>query len=233
MGNMNEGKVIMLVEDDQDILWGNQQVLKEEGYTVITAETIADLFIGLDTTPPDLIILDLKLPDGNSLDFMPEIRAKTSVPILILTANVERNTRLAGLKAGGDDYITKPFDIDELCQRVAAFFRREDMHSSKPPADKYICGLLMFDLLANQAYVSGVSMELSGKEFAFLHLFARNEEKTLPNEFIYETIWKQKMLAEDQSVRNTVHRLRKKLESSKSGYDIVSTKGEGYTFIKG
>ena len=230
---MNDKKMILLVEDDPDILWTNEMAFESEGYNVITAESIAETFSRLDEYRPDLIILDLILPDGNSLDIMPEIRKKTSAPILILTALVEKDERLAGLKAGGDDYIKKPYDIDELCARAAAFLRREAMHGSKPPADTFTYGSITLDLLANQAYVNEESMELSGKEFAMLQIFVKNEDKTLTKEYLYEAIWKQEMFGDDKPVRDTVYRLRKKLETSNSGYDIVSTRREGYMFIEG
>ena len=230
---MKDKKTILLVEDDPDILWTNEKVLKSEGYTVITAETIKGTLARLDESPPDLVVLDLKLPDGNSLDIMPEIRKKTSAPILILTALIEKDERLYGLKAGGDDYITKPYDIDELCARVAAFLRREEMHGSKPPADTFSFGPITLNLVANQAYANGESMELSGKEFAMLRIFVKNEDKTITKECLYEAIWKQEMFDDDKPIRDTVYRLRKKLESSKSGYDIVSARGEGYMFTEG
>jgi len=206
---------------------------ESESYDVLTAESIAETLTRLDENRPDLIILDLILPDGNSLDSMPEIRKKTSAPILILTALVEKDERLAGLKAGGDDYIKKPYDIDELCARAAAFLRREEMHVNKPPADTFTYGTITLDIVANQAYVSGESMELSGKEFALLQIFVKNEEKPLTKEYLYETIWKQEMFGDDKPVRDAVYRLRKKLETSDSGYDIVSNRREGYMFILG
>jgi len=230
---MGNNKTILLVEDDPDILWTNEMAFESEGYDVVTAESIAETLKKLDESNPDLVILDLILPDGNSLDSMPEIRKRTSAPILILTALVEKDERLAGLKAGGDDYIKKPYDIDELCARAAAFLRREEMHGSKPPADTFTYGTITLDLVANQAYVGGESMDLSGKEFAMLQIFVKNEEKTLTKEYLYEAIWKQEMFGDDKPIRDTVYRLRKKLETSNSGYDILSTRREGYIFVEG
>jgi len=107
------------------------------------------------------------------------------------------------------------------------------MHVNKPPADTFTYGTITLDIVANQAYVSGESMELSGKEFALLQIFVKNEEKPLTKEFLYETIWKQEMFGDDKPVRDAVYRLRKKLETSDSGYDIVSNRREGYMFILG
>ena len=224
---------ILLVEDDPDIMWVNKDVFESDGYTVITAGSIKETLLRLREANPDLIILDLKLPDGNSLDYMSEIRTSSDSPILMLTAMVEKDDRIAGLRAGGDDYISKPYDIEELCARVAAFLRREELHCSKPPADTFKYGPFLLDIVASQAYMNGESLDLSGKEFSMLQIFVKNEDKPLSKDYLYETIWKQEMLGDDKPIRDIVYRLRKKLESSKSGYDIVSTRGEGYTFIEG
>jgi len=225
-------KTILLVEDDPDIMWVNTSVFKSEGYIVVTAGTLAEAFAKLDASVPDAIVLDLKLPDGNALDVIPAIKQKTTAPILILTALIEKADRLAGLRAGGDDYIAKPYDIDELCERVAAFLRREEMHGKKPPADTFTCGSIALNIIANQAYVNGESMELGVKEFALLHFFVRNEGRTLTKETLYETVWNQRLSGDDRVLRTTVSRLRAKLEAAGSGYDIVSTRGEGYTFVE-
>jgi len=119
---------ILLVEDDPDIMRANAQIFRSEGYSMVTAGSLAEALSRLDTNSPDVIILDLKLPDGNALDILPEIKKKTNAPVLILTAMIEQEDRLAGLRAGGDDYITKPYDIDELCARVYAFTHCDEMH---------------------------------------------------------------------------------------------------------
>jgi len=230
---MENRKTILLVEDDPEIMKTNTYIFKSEGYSMLTAGTLAEALSHLDNASPDVIVLDLKLPDGNALDILPEIKKRTAAPILMLTAMVEKEERLAGLRAGGDDYITKPYDIDELCARVAAFIRREEMRKKMPPSDTFTHATITLDIVIGQAYVDGESMELTQKEFAMLRLFAKNEDKILTKEFIYETIWKQEMFEDDKSVRNTISKLRKKLETSRSGYDIVATKGKGYTFIEG
>ncbi|MCL2757560.1 MAG: response regulator transcription factor [Coriobacteriia bacterium] len=226
---MSERKTILLVEDNPDILWANHAVFQSAGYAVFTAENLAEARQRLVQEPLDAIVLDLILPDGNALDFVPEIRAITTAPILMLTALTDIDDRLAGFQAGGDDYITKPYDIDELAARVEAFIRREKLHTEKPP-EKLSCGPITLDLVANQAYINGENMQLAGKEFALLHLFARNRDSTMSKETIYETIWKLPLAGDDTALKNTVYRLRKKLEATQSGFDILMSRGEGYTF---
>lgn len=221
-----------MVEDDPDILWTNKSMFVSQGYAVVTAESLLEARVRLDETPPDVIVLDVMLPDGNGLDFIPEIRKITTAPILMLTALSEKDNRLAGLLAGGDDYISKPYDIDELCAKVAAFLRRDEMLSQKPPADTFMHGPITLDIMANQAYINGESMELSVKEFSLLHFFVKNEGKILTKEALYEAIWKQELCGDDRAVRIAVSRLRKKLETSNCEYDILGARSEGYVFIE-
>ena len=230
---MHEKKTILLVEDEPGIMWVNSSMFKELGFDVIAAESLAETRARLADSSPDLIVLDLMLPDGNSLDFMPELRKKTTAPVLMLTALVKKDDRLAGLRAGGDDYITKPYDNEELCARVAAFLRRDEMLSKKAPADTFVHGPITLNIVANQAYIDGKSMELAGKEFSLLQIFVKNEGKTLTKEYLYGIVWKQELCDDDRVIRSTISRLRKKLETANCGYDIVSARIEGYVFIEG
>ncbi|MCL2813495.1 MAG: response regulator transcription factor [Oscillospiraceae bacterium] len=230
---MRDKKTILLVEDEPGIMWVNSSMFKELGYEVISAESLAETRARLADSSPDVIVLDLMLPDGNALDFMPELRKKTTAPVLMLTALIKKDERLAGLRAGGDDYITKPYDNEELCARVAAFLRRDDMMNKKPPSDIFRHDSITLNIVAKQAYMGGKSMELSGKEFSLLQIFVKNEDKTLTKEYLYEAVWEQKLCDDDRVIRSTICRLRKKLEKANCRYDIVSTRGEGYIFIKG
>ncbi|MDR0489650.1 MAG: response regulator transcription factor [Oscillospiraceae bacterium] len=229
---MDEKKKVLLVEDNPDILWANHAVFKSAGYAVYTAESLSEARRRLSEDIPDAIVLDLILPDGSALDFVSEIRSITDAPILMLTALNDKDDRLAGFRAGGDDYITKPYDMDELVARVDAFLRREKLRAVKP-LEKLTCGPITLDTVSNQAYVNGNNLQLAGKEFALLYLFVRNREKTVSKEFIYETIWNLPLAGDDTALKNTVYRLRKKLETSESGYEIFSSRGEGYTFTTG
>ena len=226
---MDKRKTILLIEDNPDILWANHAIFQSEGFTVFTAENLAEARCRLLQEPLDAIVLDLILPDGNALDFVPEIRSITTAPILMLTALTDKDDRLAGLQAGGDDYITKPYDIEELVARVQAFIRRERLHAEKP-LEKLVCGPIILDVVANQAYVNGKNMQLAGKEFALLHLFARNRDTVMSKETLYEIIWKLPLAGDDTAIKNSVYRLRKKLETTQSGFDILVSRGEGYTF---
>ena len=219
------------MEDNPDILWANHAIFSAEGYEVSTAESIAEARLRITERPPDAIVLDLLLPDGNSLDYLAEFRLLCDAPILILSALSEKDERLAGLRNGGDDYITKAYDIDELVARVEAFLRREERQAQRSP-ERIRCGVITLDLVASQAFVRDTNLLLAGKEFALLHLFVRNKGKMLSRELLYEAIWKLPLAGDDTALKNTIYRLRRKLESSRSGFDIVMSRGEGYSFIE-
>lgn len=226
----NAERTILLVEDNPDILWANNALFAAQGYKTITAETIHEALDSLIETQPDVIVLDLMLPDGNALDYMPRIRAKTTAPILILTAMSEKDIRITSLRAGGDDYITKPYDIDELLARVEAFLRREAIYAKKTLADMFNLGPLQLDIIASQAYTNNTNMQLTPKEFSVLLLLAQNEDKPLQAETIYREAWKQQMAGDDSAVKIIISRLRKKLEPTDIA--IITSRGEGYRLYR-
>lgn len=221
--------IILLVEDNIAILEANKRVLSKAGYTVLTAKTLADARADLQKQTPDTIVLDICLPDGNGLDFISEIRAITAAPVLILTSLSEKDERINGLRAGGDDYITKPYDVDELRERVAAFLRRDTLiRETQPPQSTIICGPLTLDITSSQAFVNGTDLLLAGKEFALLLLFVKNEGVTIKSEELYQKVWKRPMLEDANALKVAVSRLRKKLIDT--DFDIMTVRGEGYLF---
>jgi len=137
-----ESGIVLLLEDNRKILDLNRKMLEEEGIMVLTAETVATARQRVRCVIPDVVVLDIMLPDGSGLDFLAELReGGIDVPALFLTAKAERADIIAGLTAGGNDYITKPYDIDEFCMRVTGFLRltgamrkRESQSDRTPPA---------------------------------------------------------------------------------------------------
>jgi DNA-binding response OmpR family regulator len=222
---MNESGVILLVEDNLKILDANRRILSENGYVVLTADTLQKARKHLKTTDPDVVVLDIMLPDGNGLDFLSELRETCAAPVLFLTAKDEREDKLKGLRAGGNDYITKPYDIDEFRERVVNFLR----FARRPPPRTKI-GALELDVAASMAFLNGEDMALSPKEFALLRLFVQNEGIALSADCLYEKVWKAVMGEDTQAVRSSVSRLRAKLNDS--GFTITSQRNEGYCFEK-
>jgi DNA-binding response OmpR family regulator len=198
-----------------------------EGYRVLTALTLEGARKHLEEESPDLILLDVMLPDGDGMDFCREIAETVDSHILFLTGKGRQEDRLRGLEYGGDDYITKPYVPDELLLRIKSAMRRRRKMVSKVPR-RLLLGALELDIAANQAFLNGEDILLTQKEFALLLLFAQNENKTMGADELYEMVWRRPMNDDNSAVKNAVSRLRKKLAGS--AYSIESSRRSGYCF---
>lgn len=216
-------KRILLVEDNEQIMQGNERMLKRRGYEVTCALTLADARKAVKTRMPDLFVLDIMLPDGSGLDFMAELRKYSQTPILLLTGLTTPEDIVRGLTAGGDDYLPKPYDFGVLLARVEALLRRaqqvpECIHK----------GRLRLDVTADVATLDGTDLMLSQKEFSLLLIFVQNEERFIGAEYLYEKVWNQAMAGNSNTLKTTINRLREKIKGS--GYRIAWSRGEGYCF---
>jgi DNA-binding response OmpR family regulator len=221
-----EQRTILLVEDNEDLNEINRRTLEREGYEVLTALTLAAARAHLSHADPDVILLDVLLPDGNGIDFCGEIQERTQAHIIFLTSRIEHETRLRGLDTGGDYYMTKPYKLDEMLSSVRAALRRR----KKAQAKRLTFGNLALDMGLNRAFVDGADLNLTPREFALLRLLAENEDKTLDTAYIYQAAWGLPMGADKNAIRMTAYRLRHKLEQA--GYHILAKRNEGYTFTK-
>lgn len=221
-------KTILLVEDNERLNEINRRALEADGCEVLTASTLAQARAHLKARRVELILLDVMLPDGDGIAFCGEIRRQTDAHILFLTSKLAHNDKIRGLETGGDDYITKPYKLGELLSRVRAALRRRAMSASSSPAHTITREPLVLDTLSGQAFLNGVDMQLSQKEFAVLRVLVENEGKNLSKESVYQTVWGQPMNDDDTAVKTAVSRLRKKLEGG--GFGITALRGEGYRF---
>lgn len=217
------GKVL-LVEDNRELNENNSRALKMMGYDVHPALTLKAAREYLAGHDPDIILLDVMLPDGDGMDFCSEIRGSTRAHILFLTAKTEQADTLRGLNSGGDDYITKPFHPKELLARVEAVMRRRNM------TDKLKKGSLTLDVLAGQAFVGNTDLLLQPREFAALHMLVQREGEIIDAETLYEKAWGRPLAGDRNTLQVTVSKLRKKLVPA--GYDIAAERGKGYIFTK-
>ena len=221
--------VILLIEDNENVLYANRLILEEPGHKVLCAQNLAEARELLKTEQPDVAVVDIMLPDGNGLEFMPELRAMRNIPVLFLTGKTENEDMLAGLQAGGNDYITKPYRTDEFKARVEAALRWE--HAKREERmEKVEVGPIKLDLLSTRATLEETDLELTGREFDLLLLLIQNEDKVLRAEYIYERVWAQSMNDDKNTLQATISRLRKKIESA--GFKIVSVRGTGYQFVR-
>lgn len=214
---------ILLVEDNPHIMKINAQLLTLRGYQVLQAETAAQAREQLRWHPVDLIVLDILLPDGSGLELCRELKAQRPIPILFLTALGENQDVVEGLRAGGDDYLAKPYDLEVLVARIEARLR-----AAQEVRRYFGYGGLKLDLLTMTGYVNGKDIQLTQKEFTALLLLARAAERKVSQEELMEALWGPDAHAESCALWTLISRLRKKLNSQESRLEISSLRGGGY-----
>jgi len=218
---------ILLVEDNPHIQQANKRALAMRGYHVLEAETLAQGRKLLLKEQPDLIVLDVMLPDGSGLGMCKEIRQGSNIPILFLSGLKEEKEIVDGFESGGDVYLTKPYGLNVLVKNVEALLNR-----SRDIPDTLVKGRLILNIVPNTVTFDGKDLDIkSGKEFEVLFYLAKREDKIISAEQIYEQVWGQSALGDDTAVRNIVSKIRKKLEAS--GYTITTEHGKGYVFERG
>lgn len=225
---MDRGRKILLVEDNRQINEINSRALLRAGYFVQAAETLADARRLLQADRFDAIILDIGLPDGSGISLCREIRDETTAPILFLTAKTGHEDILEGLSVGGDDYLVKPYDLNILLAKIAAFFRRDEISRRvMGHADRLTVESLTLDLHSRRAFVNGRDILLTPKEFFLLLLLAQNVGTVLAKEHLFRAVWQQPSNQDTRIIKNHISAIRKKLEHS--GLEIVAHRGNGYS----
>lgn len=218
---------ILAVDDELNILELIKLYIEREGYPVETASQGKEALTKLVHFNPDLVILDLMLPDMDGLEICRQIRSRSSIPILMLTARKEDVDKIVGLEMGADDYLTKPFNPRELIARIKAILRRYQAGSQR--GDLIKLGKLQIDLAGHEAILEGKAIALRTKEFALLATFAQNPGIVLSREKLLEMVWGFDYYGETRTVDVHVNHLREKLEGS--GVGIETYRGTGYKLI--
>jgi len=220
---------LLLIEDEADVLEINRDYFKSKGYETVCATTLAAARFALEEHAPDLILLDVMMPDGSGFDFCGELRAKTNAPIIFLTCRNENESVVKGLLQGGDDYVTKPYDLNVLSARVAAQLRRNGFLSAGvielPP--------LSVDFLAGMAVLDGERIPLTLKELQLLGCFALFAGQRLSTEDIYRRAWGEQSPGASGTVKAHVANLRRKLRLDEGGWFELASAGKSeYIFSK-
>lgn len=212
---------LLVVEDATDLAQAVCAHLRDAGYTVDLAATAEQADVALRGTDYGLALLDLGLPDGDGLDILRSLRARRSkIPVLITTARDRITQRIAGLDAGADDYLVKPYDLDEMLARISAILRRAD--DDRLPTRHF--GQLQIIPATQTVLVSGTATPLTRKEWAILDRLSRRPEQTVPKADLEETLYGFGEEVESNAIEVHVSRLRAKL-----GHDAVQTmRGFGY-----
>lgn len=228
-------KLILIVDDEKPIVDILKFNLKKEGFETIEAydgQTGLELAL---TKNPDLILLDVMLPEMDGFSVCREVRAKSQVPIILLTAREEEVDKVLGLELGADDYITKPYSVRELLARIKANLRRTFKKTTEPADENEILvySRLVIDLERFSVTKEDKPVELTIREFELLKFLASQPDKIFSREKLLEKVWGYEYYGDVRTVDVTVRRLREKIEDNPGEPDFVITKrGLGYYFNK-
>ncbi|PUA38038.1 DNA-binding response regulator [Paenibacillus elgii] len=228
---MSINKKVLIIDDEEAILKLVATVLRKEGIEhVITATTAEDGFAQFQLKQPDLVLLDIMLPDGEGYDVCRQIRAISKVPILFLSAKTEEIDKILGFAIGGDDYITKPFSPKELAYRVKAQLRRADYMQPEAVKDTVLtAGPFALNEQKAELLKNGTSIELKPKELGLMMYFLQHVNKVISKERLYDAVWGEDFIGIDNTVMVHIRRLREKIEEqpSQPRY-LITVKGLGY-----
>lgn len=221
---------ILVVDDDPAILRSLRTNLAVRGYAVVTAETGEATLEQVEMTSPDLVILDLMLPGMSGLEVCSAIRQHSQAPILVLSARGQERTKVRALDLGADDYLTKPFGMDELLARVRALLRRPS--ASAPPSGMLEVGDLTIDLSTRQAARNGTELDLTAREFDVLAYMMLYAGRVVTHRLLLEAVWGPEYGDSTHYLRVFINRLRRKIEDDPARpRHIVTEPGVGYLLL--
>ena len=222
---------ILVVDDEVLLVKGIRFNLQNEGYDVITGSDGLEALHLVQSEKPDLVILDVMMPNMDGMTACGKIREFSDVPIILLTAKTDDMDKLMGFDHGADDYITKPFNILELKARIRALLRRTGNTEKQSSDNNLIAGNIMLDLDARNAYRAGQMVDLTAKEFDVIEFLMRNPNRVYSRESLLDTIWAYEYRSDIRTVDVHIRRLREKLEDNPAEPKHILTKwGVGYYF---
>ena len=218
---------ILVVDDEEQIRRALKSILSTRGYILEMATTGEEALLKAIDAPPDLVILDLALPDRSGIDVCRELRTWMSAPILVLSVRANESDKIEALDEGADDYLTKPFSAGELLARIRALLRRAAALTSPPPV--IVSGDLEIDIARRRVTVNGEQMALTPTEFDILAYLARNAGLVVTQKMILQEVWGPEWVEDAQTLRVHVSNLRKKIEPHPGGPRYIITEpGVGF-----
>ena len=220
---------VLVVDDDRSLLRALRLGLQSEGHEVTTAETGEQGLSQTALLAPDVVVLDIGLPDIDGLTVCRRIRQWSDVPIIILSATGDENRKIAALDGGANDYVTKPFSMGELEARIRVVVRTRVVEPAEGESE-IRCGDLEIDLIHHDVKYKGADIALTAKEFEVLSFLARHAGRTCTHQMILSAVWGVGYTREAQYIHAYVHRLRQKLDDEE-GLVLCTVPGIGY-FLK-
>jgi two-component system KDP operon response regulator KdpE len=220
---------VLVVDDEAQILRALRVVLRDAGFEVVPAETVAEALDHAAVRPPQAAIVDLVLPDGDGIELTRRLREWSDMPILVLSAVGEEEQKVRALEAGADDYVTKPFGTRELVARLQAALRRAGRGETEPALT--LNGLEV-DLAARTVRRDGEPVHLTPIEFDLLRVLVRNRGRLMTHRALLKEVWGPEYVDDIQPLRTHIARLRAKIESGDANAPrcIVTDPGVGYRF---
>lgn len=220
---------ILIADDDKSIVELMRLYLEKEGYTCITAENGKIALKKFKTDTPDLIILDIMMPEVDGWQVCREIRKSSNVPIIMLTAKGETFDKVLGLELGADDYMVKPFETKELIARIKAVLRRAETKPKNTTEEVSYPGLSV-NLTNYELKINGKIMEVPPKELELLYFLASNPNRVFTREQLLEEVWGFDYFGDSRTVDVHIKRLREKLENINENWQLKTVWGVGYKF---
>jgi two-component system, OmpR family, response regulator RegX3 len=224
-------RTILLVEDEESITTPLVEALEREGFDTAVSATAGESLEAAERVKPDLVLLDVMLPDGSGFDVCRELRSRSRVPIIMLTARGEEADRVAGLELGADDYVVKPFSARELVARVRAVLRRTAEAGERRPEGVTEVGDVRLDPARRTVAFRGEELELSRKEFDLLRLLIENAGSVVTRERLIDEVWDTNWFGSTKTLDVHVSSLRRKLgDDSQNPRFIHTVRGVGFRF---
>ena len=224
---------ILVVDDETLLVKGIRFNLQNEGYEVITGANGLEAVRLVQEESPNLVVLDVMMPEMDGLTACSKIREFSNVPIILLTAKTDDMDKLMGFDVGADDYLTKPFNILELKARIRALLRRTTASGTESKENVLSIGTITLDLDARNAFRSGTLADLTAKEFDVIEFLMKNPNRVYSREALLDTIWAYEYRSDIRTVDVHIRRLREKLEENPAEPQYILTKwGVGYYFKK-
>jgi len=233
---MQRKGTILIVDDDPRLLRLVRVNLERAGFTVNTASSGAAALEEFSADPPDAVVLDVTMPGMDGFTLTHQLREISNVPIMMLTAMSEQSQKLKGLEIGADDYLTKPFDPDELVARMRALLRRSGQQGGQPESQQHLieAGSLKIDLLRRKVERDGETIKLTPTEYKLLQALAQQAGKVIPHTDLLSKVWGPEYKDDTDYLWVYIRYLRQKLERDPSNPQyIVSVPGFGYRFETG
>ena len=221
---------VLVVEDDKNIQDLLQLYLEKEGYAVTIAGDGGQGLTKFRAIKPDLVLLDVMMPVMNGWEVCKAIRAESRTPVIMLTAKGELDDKITGLKAGADDYVTKPFEMRELIARIEAVLRRTDSAAGETKVRRLVFDKLVIDMDAFELHVDGKKVDTPPKEMELLFYLASSPNRVYTRNQLLDEVWGFDYFGDSRTVDVHVKRLREKLEGVSESWCLRTVWGVGYKF---